>query len=94
MKNDMYVEVAEMAPSNEVVSKTSRIQTLNIIKATLEDLLTQTTDKNIENIIYAHLLALEDCYKIDMYKFQFKALADMMQKDIKNIKEAIALEIV
>jgi hypothetical protein len=26
-----------------------------------------------------------------MYKFQFKAIVDMLQKDIKNLKEAIAL---
>jgi hypothetical protein len=35
---------------------------------------------------------LEDCYNIDMYKFQFKGLKDMIEKDLKNLEESIALE--
>jgi hypothetical protein len=29
-----------------------------------------------------------------MYKFQFKGLKDMIEKDLKNLEESIALEVI
>lgn len=91
---DLYTEVEAMSASNEIVSKASKTQTLNVLKSKLDLLFTQTSSANIRSMITTNLDILNDCYVIDMYKFQLKALTDIIQKDIKNMQEMIALEIV
>lgn len=88
-----YIEQDVISASNEIISKTTKTQTLNVIKDTLEAILQSSTTKSITDTILYDLEIIEDCYKIDMYKFQFKAVTDMLQKDIKNLKEAIALQL-
>jgi hypothetical protein len=94
MNNSLYVEVENMVASNEIVSKIAKTQTLNVLKSKFEALQARTESNNLRSIIETNLTILNDCYIIDMYKFQLKALTDMMQKDLKNIEETIALEIV
>jgi hypothetical protein len=91
MENELYIEVDSISASDEIISRIAKTQTLNIIKDNLEELLKSTTVKEYISVIQYNLILIEDCYKIDMYKFQFKAIVDMLQKDIKNLKEAIAL---
>lgn len=88
-----YIEQDVISASNEIISKTTKTQTLNVIKDTLEAILQSSTTKSITDTVLYDLEIIEDCYKIDMYKFQFKAVTDMLQKDIKNLKEAIALQL-
>lgn len=91
--NNMYRTIETIAASDEIASYASRVQTLNVLKGKLEALLLQTTSNNIKRIIGTDLTVIQDCYIVDMYKFQLRGLSDMLQKDIKNIQEAIALEI-
>jgi hypothetical protein len=89
----LYKEIVDMIPNNEVISKQTRIQTLNVLKSKLDSLYLQTTSDNTRAVISSQLAILNDCYKIDMYKFQFKAVINILQKDIKNIEESILLEV-
>jgi hypothetical protein len=91
---DLYIEVEQMSASNEIVSKVSKTQTLNVLKSKLDALFLQTSSDLIKGEIATNIDILNDCYNIDMYKFQLKGLTDIMQKDIKIMQEMIALEIV
>lgn len=88
----LYEEVQELASSNEIISKQSKTQTLNVLKSKLEELISMTDNISLKQKMYTALAIIEDCYKIDMYKFQFKGLASILQKDIKNFEETILLE--
>lgn len=93
MEDYYYVPTEDMLNSDEIISSIVKTQTLNVIKLDLETLLNSTTNKRILDTIKYNLLILDDCYVIDMYKFQFKAIIDIIQKEIKNIKEVISLEL-
>lgn len=88
-----FITVDTMNASNEIIDAKIKVQTLNIIRNEFEKMIELTSNKKYISIIKYNLTLLEDCYKIDMYKFQFKALVDILQKDIKNLKEALALSI-
>ena len=93
MEDYYYVPTEDMLSSDEIISSIVKTQTLNVIKGELETLLNSTTNKRVLDTIKYNLLILEDCYIIDMYKFQFKGIVDIIQKEIKNIKEVVALEL-
>lgn len=93
MEDIYYEDIDTISSSDEIISRIIKTQTLNVLKETLENLLKSTTVHQYISTINYNILLIEDCYKIDMYKFQFKAITDMLQKDIKNLKEVITLQI-
>lgn len=88
----MYVEKDSLLNSKEIILRTTKSQTLNILMAKLKDLLAKTKDKVTIATINYDLIILEDAYNVDMYAFQFKGLKEIIEKDIKNLSESIALE--
>ena len=87
----MYTEVAQISKPKELIFNQVKTQTINVLISKLDNLAESTDDDKIKNIIVYNKLILADCLKIDMYKFQFKSVKDMIEKDIKNIQEALAL---
>jgi hypothetical protein len=88
----LYQNIESMTTSKEIMNRSAKTQTLNILKDKLLSLSDSTDNIKIKALIAYNILMLEDCYNIDMYKFQFKGLKDMIEKDLKNLEESIALE--
>lgn len=91
-----YFKDTVMVNTDEIVNSKTKTQILNNIKSSLEELLTEETlkakpDGNILVAIQTNLSILEDAYSIDLYKFQFKALTNILRVEIKNIKDLINL---
>lgn len=71
----------------ELVDKTLKSRNLNSLKFRLDVIQTKTEDKRLISKVLAIHYILEDAYKIDMYKFQFKTFTMAMSKEIKNIED-------
>lgn len=87
----LYREVDSMRNEKQVISEVAKNQTLNVLRSQLIDISDSTNSKRLKAYVEWNIKILDDCYKIDMYKFQFKLVSDMLQKEIKNLKEAVEL---
>lgn len=92
MDNSIYQQVESIAASNQLISSNAKKQSLNVLRDKLVALQKSTSLQNTAGLIKYDLLIIEDCYNIDMYKFQFKGVLEILQKDIDMIEKAIGLE--
>ncbi len=86
----------ELSRSSEIMPRNIKSQILNNLKSILEDLyaaefIKEPPDEIILNIILTNLLVIEDAARIDMYKFQFSALTNILTVEIKNIQDMAGL---
>lgn len=94
--HEMYFREVSMQASGEIVSQGVKTQILNNLKSMLEDLLNQEflkdePDEQILSMINANLMVIEDAYIVDLYKFQFQAITNIISVEIKNIKDLVSL---
>jgi hypothetical protein len=92
MSKPRYYEIVEAITTPEdVISKNIKTQTLNTLSLDLTSIKNGLTDKLILNKIGYLNSTIEDAYKVDMYKFQFKVFIDILTKEIQDLKNAIIL---
>ena len=92
MSKPQYYEIIENINTPEdLISRNIKTQTLNAMTVELSALKSSTDSKLITNKIDYISSSLEDAYKIDMYKFQFKVYVDIMSKEIKDVKNSITV---
>jgi hypothetical protein len=76
----------EFLNESGLIDRTVKTRTINSIKEKLKEL-SQSTDKDsVLSVINSLLRLVEDAYKVDMYKFQFKLFTLSIQKEIKNLE--------
>lgn len=93
MSKPQYYEIVQSITTPEdIISRNIKTQTLNTLSQDLNTFKTQTINKLILNKIGYVQSTMEDAFKVDMYKFQFKVFIDILTKEIKDIKDAIALQ--
>lgn len=93
MDNSLYTQVNEMAASNKLIASNIKKQSLNVMKERLDAVVKATKQDSVAQAAKYDLLIIEDCYHIDMYKFQFKGLLDILQKDLDTLERAVGLEV-
>jgi len=87
----------EYLSPNELLPMNVKVQALNGMKARLDKIQTDAStlieSEDIANgvlsAIDSLMMVLEDSYKINFYKFQFKILTASMNKEIKTLEEII-----
>jgi len=90
-KSEYYTN-REFKSEDKLIQKSHKTQILNALKVKIDDLQSRTMNENLLAIIDAHLAVIDDAYEIDMYGFQFKALLNIMNKELENIKRIIDIE--
>ena len=88
-KPEYYQIVETMLTPEEIISKNIKTQTLNTLGIQLTTMKSQTSDKLILNKIGYLSSTIEDAYKVDMYKFQFKVFVDILTKEMQDVKNSI-----
>lgn len=86
--NELY-EDREFLNTDELVGKSIKYQMLGSVKYKTEQLKLITEDENILDALDAILLVVEDAYNIDLYKFQFKSLSNILFTELKDLEETI-----
>lgn len=80
--------------SDKLISDSAKIQTLNTYKQRIHDVrsderLKDSPDSLILNSLDTIELTINDAYKISMYKFAFKLLTSVLEKEISNIEKMV-----
>jgi hypothetical protein len=91
MNNDYYVE-QDFNLDAQLIQPSIKTQVLNGIKQRITDQYLSTENKDILAVLDAQTQIIEDAYKIDMYKFQFKLLINILNKELDNIKTILLYE--
>jgi len=85
-----YVEETFLS-EDELIDRTSKSRNLNGLKFKVDKLFIETDDARVKSKLASMISILEDAYKIDMYKFQFKAFVLSIGKEIKNLEEYVGI---
>ena len=89
--SDSFYTNETFLSEDELIDKTSKSRNLNGLKFKVDKLSTETEDPRVKSKLASMVSILEDAYKIDMYKFQFKAFILSMGKEIKNLEEYVGI---
>lgn len=89
MNSNRFIQ-KEFLSSDELIDNSTKARTLNSIKEKIKSLYFQTTEEQLLAILGSLDKLVEDAHIIDMYKFQFKIFTLSIQKEIKNIEDAIS----
>lgn len=87
-----YITIDTLASENGIISQSLKTKVLNKHVATLLDIKSKIRDIDVKISIDTLLLIIEDAYKIDMYKFQFTLLSDMIEKETKTFEEILTFQ--
>ena len=88
LKIEQFVEES-MVNVNELIPVHTKTIALNNLTNKLNEIRTKTTNFVLIRKINALRLVIEDMYKIDMYKFQFKSASENLVGDIAALKRAV-----
>lgn len=88
----IYQEVDILKNTQDIISRSTKTQSLNTLSFKLNALSSQTTSEQVKDKIQSILTILEDAYNIDMYRFQFKILTEMTLKEISILEDIVSLE--
>lgn len=88
MEHSKYIEKTFLSEDG-LVDKTVKTRSLNGIMVRIKDLEALSVNENIMTFLDAIKSVLEDAYRIDMYKFQFKLLTLSLNKELDNIQKMI-----
>lgn len=84
---DLYLDIEHMNTESEIISDVIKTQTFNVIENELNDIIAQNASSDTKYRIEYLKTIMNDARIISIYKFQFKLLLDLIQKEIKTLKE-------
>lgn len=85
---DYYTE-KKFASESKLVPEKVKLSVLNGIKQKIIEMQGATTDPVVMDALDVHTRLLEDAYNINMYKFQFKLLINILNKELLNLEKII-----
>lgn len=88
---NIYEEVEILKNTQDIISRAIKTQSLNTLSFKLNTLSSQTTSEQVKEKIQSILTIIEDAYNIDMYKFQFKILSELVSKEISIIEDIVTI---
>lgn len=90
MDNNIFKIVDSMLSDEELVTMNTKVLSLNFFQSQLNELNTPSLAEKHTSKIKAIKQILDDAYELDLYKFQFKILTEILSKEIANLQQEIA----
>ena len=88
--NNIFKIVDSVASEDQIVNINTKVLSLNFFQNQLNELESERVSEKLKAKIAALKQVLDDTYELDVYKFQFKVLTEILAKEIADIQQEIA----